>query len=190
MTKNKGKGAAIRKSVNHVKGKYIFFMDADMSTELQSLLIGVEQLEKGYDIVIGSRYHKLSKITKYHIPIRKFTSKIFRILCNILFNFNISDTQCGFKGFKREVFIHLFSVSTINRFMIDVELLFQAKCFRYSIIEIPIFWKYHGDSTVGTKDIFRSLIELSRIYHKKIKFQIKNKYQKKIQNSKMVNKKY
>ena len=52
----------------------------------------------------------------------------------------ITDTQCGFKLFKTSVAKELFTVSTLNGFAFDVEVLAQARLRNHRMIELPIQW--------------------------------------------------
>jgi len=61
----------------------------------------------------------------------------------------ISDTQCGFKGFKRDVAKDVFKRQTINGFGFDVELLYIARRLGYSIKEVPVRWLNRQASRVN-----------------------------------------
>ena len=67
--------------------------------------------------------------------------KIFNILVQILLLRGLSDTQCGFKCFQKDVAHLLFSRQKIYGFCFDVEILFLAKKSGYRIKEVPIRWK-------------------------------------------------
>ena len=75
----------------------------------------------------------------------------------------ITDTQCGFKFFRREVAKRLFEMQAIDGYMFDVEILVLARYFGYSIVEVPIRWRDDGDSRLqlvagnirNMRDLFR-----------------------------------
>ena len=56
------------------------------------------------------------------------------------------DTQCGIKGFRAEVAEDIFGVSRINRFAIDVELIYIAMKRNYDIKRLPVTLRHWGDS--------------------------------------------
>ena len=58
------------------------------------------------------------------------------------------DTQCGIKGFKREVARDIFSVLTFNGFSFDVELLYVALKRKYEVKKIPVTVNEQLSSTV------------------------------------------
>ncbi|MFA4817912.1 MAG: hypothetical protein WC608_04300 [Parcubacteria group bacterium] len=75
--------------------------------------------------------------------------QIFRLLrMAILNNWNIEDTQCGFKVFKASPAKRIFGMATIDRFAFDSEIIFIAKKFGYSIKEMPITLQNPPQSSV------------------------------------------
>lgn len=71
----------------------------------------------------------------------------------------ISDTQCGFKLFERSVARDLFSVSAINGYGFDLELLFVAQQRGYRIAEVPVNWTDQPGSKV---QLFRDSLAMLR----------------------------
>ena len=53
----------------------------------------------------------------------------------------IIDTQCGFKGFKREVVQKVFGRCKIDGFSFDVEALYLSRKYNFKIKEVPIRWE-------------------------------------------------
>ena len=52
----------------------------------------------------------------------------------------ITDTQCGFKGFKKEAVKPIFDSCLIEGFSFDVEIIYLAKKNGFTIKEIPVRW--------------------------------------------------
>ncbi|MHC4183293.1 MAG: glycosyltransferase, partial [Planctomycetota bacterium] len=52
---NCGKGYSVKKGILASRGEVILFSDADLSTPIEELDRMLPWVEKGYDIVIGSR---------------------------------------------------------------------------------------------------------------------------------------
>jgi dolichyl-phosphate beta-glucosyltransferase len=61
----------------------------------------------------------------------------------------IRDTQCGFKMFSAESARALFPLSMIDGFAFDVELLFLARRFGFTVREVGIEWHCRIDSRVS-----------------------------------------
>ena len=62
---------------------------------------------------------------------------------------DIKDTQCGFKFFKREAALDLFSRQRIDGYMFDVEVLYLARKFGYQIAQVPVIWRDDADSRLN-----------------------------------------
>ncbi|MGR3320142.1 MAG: dolichyl-phosphate beta-glucosyltransferase, partial [Candidatus Anammoxibacter sp.] len=146
---NRGKGYTVRKGMLSAKGEYIFFTDTDLSTPIEEIERCLPYLKDNYDIVIGSRGLPDSNIIIHQPWYREKMGKIFNFMVKILLLKGIIDTQCGFKGFKRQTVKTLFSRCIINGFSFDVETIYLARKFNYNIKEIPVKWKNSSLSKVN-----------------------------------------
>ncbi|MBI2578469.1 MAG: glycosyltransferase [Candidatus Aenigmarchaeota archaeon] len=158
-----GKGGAIEKGVEAARGEYVVFMDADLSTDLSSIKLIVENLPK-YDVVVGSRYHPLSRSDR--TVLRLLLSKAYSVCVRALLGlFRPNDLQCGMKGFKRSKAMKIIPLR--NRgFFWDTEFIFYAKRLGFSIGEVPVVWvekKVRGSGSGKLKNIIymgKSLVKL------------------------------
>lgn len=150
LSKNIGKGGALKEGVAKAKSDFILLMDADGSTPITEAnkLYSSLKLKNG-DIAIGSRVLKDEKsVVKARLH-RKILGSIFRTLVTQLKLGDFKDTQCGFKLFKCKIAKDLFSELTTNRFAFDLEILMRARAKEYSIIEVPISWTHHKGSKIN-----------------------------------------
>ena len=134
-----GKGGAITKAFKISSGEIIIFMDVDISTSLDFLPIIINNIEKGYDMVIGSRFFKKSIVERKFY--RKFFSSCFNTLVRILFKTGVHDHQCGFKAIRSNVFKKVMSNIYNDNFLFDTELIIKLISNKFSIAEIPVIWK-------------------------------------------------
>lgn len=139
LPENSGKGAAVRKGVLGSSGKFVLFMDADLSTPLTELESFWDH--KSYPIVIGSRKIQGASITQHQSLIRENLGKIFTWLSNIIATKNVADITCGFKFFTGDIARNLFQVSQLNDWSFDAEILFIAQKWKLKIKEIPVQWQ-------------------------------------------------
>lgn len=161
LPRNRGKGCAVRTGMLEATGELRLFADADGATPIRE----VERLEKrivqGADIAIGSRALRDDTRTVQARWHRVFFGQIFNASVRCLSVTGIADTQCGFKLFRAQVAIDLFSVLQIDGYGFDVELLFVAQRRGYSIAEVAINWADQAGSKVRViRDGLRMLREV------------------------------
>jgi len=161
--KNCGKGFSIKRGMLAARKKYLLFSDADLSTPIEELEKFVKLKDK-YDILIGSRALKRSEIRIKQPFYRVMMGKVFNLMVNLTVVRGIKDTQCGFKLFKKDAAKRIFRKQAFRGFGFDVEILFIAKKYGYSIKEIPIVWTNSPDTKVSAiKDSIRMFADLLRI---------------------------
>jgi dolichol-phosphate mannosyltransferase len=97
---NKGLGPSIREGIKTARGKYVIWMDADV-TMPPSLTPKMVSLLKDYDVVVGSRYVKGGKDNRSFV--RVITSLAINFLANIILNFKVRDYDSGFIAARRKV---------------------------------------------------------------------------------------
>lgn len=146
--KNCGKGSAVRKGMLLAAGKYVLFTDADLSTPIEEVSRFIRSLEEGYDVVIGSRALKESRVEVHQAFLRESMGKIFNRLARIFTFREIRDSQCGFKGFRREAAKELFSEQKMDGFSFDVEIVYLAQRKGLRILEMPVTWRNSPQSRV------------------------------------------
>lgn len=160
---NLGKGASVREGVLSAEEPWILMCDADLSTpieELDKLFIETPR----HAIVIGSRAAPGARVDVHQPLYRELMGKTFNALVRLLVTRGISDTQCGFKLFSREAARAVFSRSRVDRFAIDVEIIYLARRLGYEVAEVPIVWRNSPHSTVDPlRDSLRMLADLARI---------------------------
>ena len=158
---NCGKGYSVRRGMLEAKGKLMLFSDADMSTPIGEIEKLMCEIDKGYDIAIGSRSISGSDI-KLHQPFyRESMGKVFNFFVQMIAVKGIIDTQCGFKLFTDKAVRDIFPGQYNDGFSFDVEVLFIARKLGYSIKEVPITWINSPASRVHpVVDSIRMLLDL------------------------------
>lgn len=168
-----GKAGAVTTGVLSAKGDYVLFTDMDQATPIEELEKLMPYVQKGFDVVIGSR-----SSSREGAPLtRKIMAKGMMMLRSTIVGLSeIRDTQCGFKLFSekagRDVFekvkeihhgfheIHRSSVTA----GFDIELLFIAKSMGFQIKEVPVDWLYVETRRVSPfKDSVEGFFELFKI---------------------------
>ncbi|MGA9350867.1 MAG: dolichyl-phosphate beta-glucosyltransferase [Anaerolineae bacterium] len=161
---NRGKGYSVRRGVLAARGRYIFFTDADLPYDLEALGRFLTALEAGYDLAIGARDLPGSRFSVPRSAIRRLASDIFTWIVRNYAVKGIPDTQCGFKGFQREVALDLFQRGRIDGYAFDVELVFLARRRGYRIARLPVVLVHNDDSKIRVvRDSAQMLLDLFRI---------------------------
>jgi len=168
--KNMGKGFGVKEGMLKALGKFRLFTDADNSTSIDQIEKMWPWLEKGYDIVIGSRDVEGAILDPPQPPLRQLTGELFKYLRKIIVGlWEIEDSQCGFKCFTKEASEDIFPKCKINRFDFDPEILLIGKKLGYKIKEIPVYWKNDLQSKVKLKSMVKMFLDLFKIRLNEIK---------------------
>ena len=114
-------------------------------------------------MLIGSRNLEKSGYGDYGL-FRRLMSRIYiRVLC-LIGGFHLSDSQCGFKAFRRDAAREIFSRSKVDGFAFDFEVILRAQKAGISILEMPVRVLNHGDSKIHVfRDSAKMLSDLRRI---------------------------
>lgn len=129
-----GKGRDVKAGLSVAKGEYVVFMDADMATPLKYLRIIFELLENQGGMTIGVR-----QINSMHKSFfRRYSSITSNILIRSFIGWDISDSQCGFKGFDKKSLRIILERSKIDGWGFDFEFIKIAKIHRIKISKIVL----------------------------------------------------
>jgi len=161
---NRGKGFSVKKGILHAKYPLILFTDSDLSTPIHELDNLVRFIDKGYDIVIGSRNLSDGSNTVERSLSRTLMSRGFNVFVSSLACRGFRDTQCGFKLFRSSAIKEVVQYQQLHRFSFDVEILFIAKKCGYNIKEVPVLWCEEKGSKVNPiNDGVRMVFDLFKI---------------------------
>lgn len=146
---NLGKGKAIRDGILSSQYEVVMFLDADLGIPVEELGKFMVEINNGFDMVIASRFVPGLRIIRPVSWHRRIMEKIFRLLRLFIINdWNVRDTQCGFKVFHRGAAMKIFPKLTVERFAFDAELIFVANKLKLKIKELPISLQNPPDSHV------------------------------------------
>jgi dolichyl-phosphate beta-glucosyltransferase len=145
---NAGKGYAVAYGAARARGEWILFSDADLSTPIEELERFLPLLEQGYDVVIGSRALRESRLEVRQPWWRERLGRVMNRCIRLLSGLDFADTQCGFKLFSRRAAADIFPNLTVRRWMFDVEVLVLARKLGYRVADLPVRWLNSGDSRV------------------------------------------
>jgi len=172
--KNMGKGFSVKLGVINAKYDPILFTDSDLATPIEETKKFLDAINEGYDVVIASRNLQDSQITVQQPKSRRILGNAFPVLVKTTVLPGFTDTQCGFKMFRKAAARKIFPRQTLQRFAFDVEILFIAKELDYKIKELPVTWIDQAGSTLSPlKDSIRMLNEVLKIKYNQWKGEYK-----------------
>lgn len=136
---NVGKGGTVKHGLLAARGFFVFFSDTDLSTPLNHLADGLSLLEQGADFVYADRHMPGAQLRGYN-PLRRLMSHSFNWCTRLLLLPGITDTQCGFKGFRRAILAPMLARLIEHYFAFDVELLVIAREQGWRLAPFPVTW--------------------------------------------------
>ncbi len=161
-SKNLGKGAALRTGFNYAVETacdIIITLDGDMQHNPHSIPRFIEKINKGFDVIVGSRYATQSEEMPFA---RKLSNLITTQALRVFFKVPVTDSQSGFRAFRKEV-LEAISVRD-DGFAAETEILIDAKRAGFKISEVPIATNYGEEESKirARRDITRWLLTLGR----------------------------
>ncbi len=145
-----GKGFAFRRGINNLDPdcKYVFMVDGDDTYEISSISTALELIDKGFDMVIGSRIPSTKLLEHRSVDFRrghKIGNRLLSITYSQLFGISLTDTLSGWRMMSRG-FVNSFSGGA-SRFEIEAELNIHAYTLNAAVTEILVEYKgRHVDS--------------------------------------------
>lgn len=159
---SKGRGEAFRLAMKYSKYDHLVFFSPDGNENPKDIATLFEYLEKGYDMVIASRFMKGARCDEDDqlIKMRKFGNKFFTFLGNMFFGGSLTDSINGFRGITKKAFTRI--NPDAHGFGIEYQTSLRALKNRFRIKEIPTLEKERigGRSTAGTFTVGSYFIKL------------------------------
>jgi glycosyltransferase involved in cell wall biosynthesis len=132
----KGYGHTLRKGIEEARGRFIVMGDADDSYDFGEIPHFVAKWREGYDVVMGNRFKggiKPGAMPWHH---RYIGNPILSALLRLMFQADCGDTQCGMRGFTKDVYTRMDLRTTGMEFA--SEFVIKAKRLGVRTTEIPI----------------------------------------------------
>jgi putative flippase GtrA len=166
QSSNRGKGAAVRTGFIEANGRSVIFTDADLAYPPQTVLDVLDELEQGWDFVVGSRRHQDTTTLVRARRLRELGGLAVNWLTHLVLLGHFRDTQCGIKGFRGDLGRVVFERTVIDGFAFDVELFLIAEQDQLSVKEVAVLVENRGASSVrlvtDTVQLLRDLLRIRR----------------------------
>lgn len=157
LSKNYGKGYAVRHGIANSSGQFVGFIDADLDIHPVSLVHGVGALqgvnEQKMSCAYGSKFHRDSVVE--YPRIRRAASWLYKVLVRLLFQLDVEDSQTGVKVFNGEIIRNSAIHSSENGFLFDLEIFAIMSKLGFVFVSVPVELDYQYSSTIGVKAVFK-----------------------------------
>lgn len=165
---DEGKGRTVKRGMLEAEGRYRLFTDADNSTSIEHFDKMLPYFKEGYDIVIGSRAVKGSKLNPPQPLVKQLLGKAGNLFIQLVVLPGIWDTQAGFKCFTEKAAAKIFPLQKISGapprgWGFDVEILALARRLGFKIKEMPVTWVNDPFSKVTPMAYLGVLLETVKI---------------------------
>ena len=147
---------------------YLITMDID-SHEPKSIPEIINQLNLGFDFVIGSRYMLggICDYTGYRSFISRYGNKFIKFILKI----NLNEFTTSFRGFNLKQ-INKFDMSKLRfkGYSFLMETVYRINSYSYKIKQIPIHFKerQRGNSKISKTELPRTFFNVLRLFVEKI----------------------
>ncbi|HEY9731618.1 MAG TPA: dolichyl-phosphate beta-glucosyltransferase [Drouetiella sp.] len=169
LPKNRGKGFSVKYGMINAFGDYRLFMDADYAVPIEYLNEFLAEIERGGDVIIGSRSHENTRIgTPQGFPRRQLAIS-FGYLQRAILRMPFLDTQCGFKMFTADAVKLLFPHVVYECAYFDAELLYIATKMGLNVKEIGVKWTHDQQTRLPigfnrSLELFQKLVAIPSLH--------------------------
>lgn len=139
-------------------------MDADGSHAPEQLHLLLEEIDKGADLVIGSRYVEGGETVNWPAS-RQYLSRLGNIYISMALGAGLSDMTAGYRAFRRDLLESIdFDELSDAGYIFQVDLAFRAVKDGFDVREVPITFteREYGESKLDGSFVKDSLFEVTK----------------------------
>ena len=155
LRKNYGQTAAMSAGFDNAKGKVIVTMDGDLQNSPKDIPRLIAQIDRGYDVVSGWRFHRKDPGFSKKIP-----SKMSNRLARWLTGMSLHDFGCTLKAYRKEALEDVELYGEMHRY-IPALVAWQG----YSVTELKVEHRARtrGQTKYGASRLLRGFLDLMNI---------------------------
>lgn len=153
-----GKGGALIEGLRLAPTvDWIGYVDADGATP-PAAFHGLLRHMPDAHCVIGSRWLPDSRLHQVQPFFRRFASRVFHVIVELLFWMHVKDTQCPAKVARRQAIEKVHDHLRIADLAFDVNLIYSLKHANFEVLEVPVEWTDKVGSKVSSSFFRSSLV--------------------------------
>jgi hypothetical protein len=140
----RGYGAALMCGIETAEGRFVIMGDSDDSYHFDEAMPLLEELRKGADVCMGSRFR--GRIMPGAMPLlnRYLGNPVLTAVGRIFFGITMSDFHCGIRGFRRDKVLDIGLVTTGMEWA--SEMVIKARLAGLAMTEVPVTLHKDGRS--------------------------------------------
>jgi glycosyltransferase involved in cell wall biosynthesis len=152
FSRNFGQTAALSAGIDVSRGEILIPMDGDLQNDPEDILVLLQKIEEGYDVVSGWR-----KDRKDPFLTRRLPSMIANKMISIIGGVRLHDYGCTLKAYKRDILKNIRLYGEMHRFIP-----IYAQWIGARVSEIPVnhFPRKRGSSKYGMSRVIKVILDL------------------------------
>lgn len=152
LARNYGQTAALAAGFEHCRGEVVVTIDGDLQNDPEDIPRLIEQLDAGYDMVVGWRQNRREPMLTRRLP-----SKVANWLISKVIGVPIHDYGCTLKVYRAKVVKSLGLYGEMHRFIPALAAFHGAKISEVPVRDHP---RRHGQSKYGLARVANVLLDL------------------------------
>ncbi len=167
LSRNTGKGGALRAGAKAAKYQWILLLDGDLDLDPTLLPTFTDQaVQSSADIIVGSKRHPAAEVN--YPRRRRWVSAFYHFFTRCFLNVPVRDTQSGMKLIRREALLEVLERMLIKHFAFDLEMLTIAQGCGYTMTEAPVRIRDFGHrwGCLTFNVIWRTFIDTLAIFYR------------------------
>jgi glycosyltransferase involved in cell wall biosynthesis len=152
---NYGKAAAYTAGFQAARGDIVVTMDGDLQDDPSDIPLLLEEMSKGYEMVVGWKKTGKSSLPKFIL------SKIFNAPIRMLSHLKLKDMNCPLKAMKSEIAKNLNIYGNLHRY---IPLLTGLKQSQVSQVPVKNRDRIHGSTKYGFNKYAHSFFDFITVF--------------------------
>jgi glycosyltransferase involved in cell wall biosynthesis len=152
FSRNFGQTAALSAGIDFSKGDILIPMDGDLQNDPEDILLLLQKIEEGYDVVSGWRKGRKDPFLSRRLP-----SMIANKIISLIGGVHLHDYGCTLKAYRRDILKNIRLYGEMHRFIP-----IYAQWIGARVSEIPVrhFSRGSGASKYGMSRVFKVILDL------------------------------
>ena len=152
FSRNFGQTAALSAGIDFSKGDILIPMDGDLQNDPEDILLLLQKIEEGYDVVSGWRKDRKDPFLSRRLP-----SMIANKIISLIGGVHLHDYGCTLKAYRRDILKNIRLYGEMHRFIP-----IYAQWIGARVSEIPVrhFLRGSGASKYGMSRVFKVILDL------------------------------